>query len=186
MLLGRPERGWPRIWVGSRRVGVAQETVAACHEACLGQLVGHVAVALDGFPAGDLDVFEVDRVVFRYSRPAKGLWKFCKITDVEFAASLIDELRPRRLSLVGGFHRTCVIDSLLEHSPAEHVRRPHVGNDSPTLGLSRLQFEALLSAARDSENDNDFALVAVLGLLGLRIFEATGADITDLSELHGH
>ena len=32
----------------------------------------------------------------------------------------------------------------------------------------------------------DFALVAMLGLLGLRIFEATGADITDLSEEHGH
>jgi integrase/recombinase XerD len=26
----------------------------------------------------------------------------------------------------------------------------------------------------------------MLGLLGLRIFEATGADIEDLSEVHGH
>jgi integrase/recombinase XerD len=33
---------------------------------------------------------------------------------------------------------------------------------------------------------NDFALVAMLGLLGLRIFEATGADIGDLGEEHGH
>ena len=32
----------------------------------------------------------------------------------------------------------------------------------------------------------DFALVALLGLLGLRIFEATGANITDLGEEHGH
>src|SRR5215813_5995622 len=32
----------------------------------------------------------------------------------------------------------------------------------------------------------DFALVAMLGLLGLRIFEAIGADITDLGEEHGH
>ena len=31
-----------------------------------------------------------------------------------------------------------------------------------------------------------FALVAMLGLLGLRIFEATGADIADLGEEHGH
>ena len=30
------------------------------------------------------------------------------------------------------------------------------------------------------------APVALLGLLGLRIFEATGADITDLGEEHGH
>jgi integrase/recombinase XerD len=31
-----------------------------------------------------------------------------------------------------------------------------------------------------------FALVAMLGLLRLRIFEACGADIEDLSEEHGH
>jgi len=24
----------------------------------------------------------------------------------------------------GGFYRTCVIDGLLEHSPADHIRRP--------------------------------------------------------------
>ena len=30
------------------------------------------------------------------------------------------------------------------------------------------------------------ALVAMLGLLGLRIFEATSADIADLGEEHGH
>jgi integrase/recombinase XerD len=92
----------------------------------------------------------------------------------------------RRLSVLACFYRTCVIDAVLEHSPAEHVRRPHVSADSPTLGFSHLQFEALLSAARDSINPNDFALVAMLGLLGLRIFEATGADATDLSEVHGH
>jgi integrase/recombinase XerD len=79
-----------------------------------------------------------------------------------------------------------VIDGILEHSPADHVRRPNVPPESPTLGLSHLQFEALLSAARASANPNDFALVAMLGLLGLRIFEVTSADIDDLGEEHGH
>jgi integrase/recombinase XerD len=92
----------------------------------------------------------------------------------------------RRLSIVIGFFRTCVIDGVLEHSPADYVRRPHVPPESPTLGLTHLQFEAMLSAARDSANPNDFALVAMLGLLGLRIFEATGADIQQLGESHGH
>jgi site-specific recombinase XerD len=92
----------------------------------------------------------------------------------------------RRFSVVTGFYRTCVIDGLLEHSPAEHVRRPPVPPESPTLGFTHLQFEALLTAARESANPCDFALVAMLGLLGLRIFEATGADITDLGEEHGH
>jgi integrase len=49
-----------------------------------------------------------------------------------------------------------------------------------------LQFEALLTAARQSPNRYDFALVAMLGPLGLRIFEAVGADICDLGEEHGH
>jgi site-specific recombinase XerD len=92
----------------------------------------------------------------------------------------------RRFSVVAGFYRTCVIDGLLEHSPAEHVRRPSVPPESPTLGFAHLQFEALLAAARDSSNRCDFALVAMLGLLGLRIFEATGSDIADLGEEHGH
>src|SRR6266536_3333021 len=92
----------------------------------------------------------------------------------------------RRFSVTAGFYRTCVIDGLLEHSPAEHVRRPAVPAESPTLGFTRLQFEALLTAARESANRNDFALVAMLGLLGLRIFEASSADIGDLGEEHGH
>jgi integrase len=89
-------------------------------------------------------------------------------------------------SVAAGFYRTCVIDAVLEHSPAEHVRRPNAPPKSPTLGFTHLQFEALLTAARESANDHDFALVVMLGLLGLRIFEATGASIADLGEEHGH
>jgi integrase/recombinase XerD len=84
------------------------------------------------------------------------------------------------------FYRTCVIDAVLEHSPAEYVRRPRVPNESTVLGLSHLQFEAILAAARESANRFDFALVAMHGLLGLRISEASGADVEDLGEEHGH
>lgn len=44
----------------------------------------------------------------------------------------------------------------------------------------------MLAAAKHSSNRWDFALVTMLGLLGLRIFEATGTNIEDLGEEHGH
>jgi site-specific recombinase XerD len=92
----------------------------------------------------------------------------------------------RRFSVTAGFYRTCALDGILPHPPAEHVRRPSVPAESPTLGFTHLQFQALLTAARESANPYDFALVAMIGLLGLRIFEATSADIADLGEEHGH
>jgi hypothetical protein len=66
------------------------------------------------------------------------------------------------------------------HRPSTSAGRvTHPRADPPSA-------EALLTAARDSANPNDFALVCLLGLLGLRIFEACGANITDLGEEHGH
>lgn len=91
----------------------------------------------------------------------------------------------RRLSVVIDFYRLCAIDAFLPHSPADYVRRPLVPPESPALGLSHLQFEAMITL-RLSANINDFALVAMLCLLGLRIFEACGANIADLGEEHGH
>jgi len=92
----------------------------------------------------------------------------------------------RRLSVVIGCYQVCVIDQVLPHSPADYVRRPLAPPESPTLGLGHLQFEALITTARLSTKPNDFALIAMLGLLGLRIFEACGASISDLGEEHGH
>jgi hypothetical protein len=40
----------------------------------------------------------------------------------------------RRFPVTAGFYRTCVLDGVLQHSPAEHVRRPVVSPESPTLG----------------------------------------------------
>ncbi|MEV4352673.1 tyrosine-type recombinase/integrase [Actinoplanes sp. NPDC049596] len=114
-------------------------------------------------------------------------------TDIERYVRWLQDVRlyqpstvSRRLSVVIGFYRVCVIDEILAHSPADYVRRPLVPPESPTLGLSHLQFEAMITAARLSANSNDFALVAMLGLLGLRIFEACGANIADIGEEHGH
>ena len=48
----------------------------------------------------------------------------------------------RRFSVTAGFYRTCVIDGIMEHSPAKHVRRPAVPAESPTLGFTHLQFRS--------------------------------------------
>jgi integrase/recombinase XerD len=114
-------------------------------------------------------------------------------TDLERYVRWMQETRrfkpstvSRPVSVMAGFYRTCLIDGLLDLPPAEHLRRPRVPPESPTLGLTHLQFEALLTAARGSAQCCDFALVTFLGLLGLRIFEACWLDITDLQEEHGH
>ena len=43
----------------------------------------------------------------------------------------------------------------------------------------QLQFDVLLTAGRDLADHHDFALAAVLGRLGLGVFEACGADVAD-------
>ncbi len=66
----------------------------------------------------------------------------------------------RRFSVTAGFYRSSVIDGVMQPSPVEHVRRPGVPAESPTLGFTHLQFEALLTASRESPNPSDFVLLA--------------------------
>lgn len=72
----------------------ARERVGAYHEEQLSRLVEHVASAIDDYRAGELDAFEVDEVMFQYSRAAKELWKFCNLTPVEIAARVIADDPP--------------------------------------------------------------------------------------------
>jgi len=72
----------------------AREAVARYHEAMLGVLLKHVADAIDLYRDGELDAFQVDRVMFQYSRAAKELWKFCNMGHVEFTASHVHDDPP--------------------------------------------------------------------------------------------
>jgi hypothetical protein len=72
----------------------AREVVAAYHEAQLTELLRRVGETVDGFRAGELDAFDVDRSIFQYSRAAKELWKFCNLGDVVFTARLISDEAP--------------------------------------------------------------------------------------------
>ena len=73
----------------------ARSVVADYHHAQLGELVAHVGEAVDRQRAGELDAFDVDHVLFQYSRAAKELWKFCNSLEVEVAAAMIRDQPPR-------------------------------------------------------------------------------------------
>jgi hypothetical protein len=63
--------------------------VADYHHAQLEELVARVGEAVDRYRAGELDPFDVDQVLFQYSRAANELWKFCNSLQVEVAEALI-------------------------------------------------------------------------------------------------
>ena len=128
--------------------------------------------------------------------PARG--RYCTIrlfdvrrSDIEcFARDLEARGRARatvtrRLSTIAGFYRYAVEEELLDHSPAVHVRRPRVDYESHATGLDRNEVGALLVAAGLGPAA-EHALISLLALNGLRVSEATGADIAALGVERGH
>jgi integrase/recombinase XerD len=91
----------------------------------------------------------------------------------------------RRLCTIAGFYRYAVEEELLEHSPAAHVRRPRVDYESRAVALDRNELGALLVAA-GLGLPLEHALISLLALNGLRVSEATGADIEHFGLERGH
>ena len=91
----------------------------------------------------------------------------------------------RRLSTIAGFYKYAVEEELLDHSPAAHVRRPRVDYESHAVGLDRNELGALLVAAGLGP-PTGHALISLLALNGLRVSEATSADIEHLGLERGH
>ena len=91
----------------------------------------------------------------------------------------------RRLCTVAGFYRYAVEEELLDHSPAVHVRRPRLDYESHATGLDRNELGALLVAAGLGQ-PAEHALISLLALNGLRVSEATCANIEALSVERGH
>jgi len=91
----------------------------------------------------------------------------------------------RRLSTMTSFYRYCVEEELIVRSPALNVRRPKLRQESTMSGLDRNELGAFLIDAGLS-GGRDHALACLLGLNGLRVSEALGADITDMGMERGH
>lgn len=72
----------------------AREAVLRYNESMLGVLLRHVADTIDLYRDAELNAFQVDRVMFKYSRAAKELWKFCNMGHVGFTASHVHDDPP--------------------------------------------------------------------------------------------
>jgi integrase/recombinase XerD len=134
-----------------------------------------------------------------YARDLRSWWEWCDRAGIE----VLDARRPhldlyargleaeglapatvaRRLAVLSGFYCYAVQEGVLGRSPAAHVKRPQVGDESPRLGLDREEARALLDAATEPL---DAALVSLLLLNGLRVSEAISARVEDLDEVRHH
>ena len=158
---------------------------------------GAERLALAGFLAGyrglTREAYTLDLRQFTAWCRARSLPLFAvRRADIErFARDLEARGRARaavtrRLCTIAVFYKYAVEEELLEHSPAAHVRRPRLDYESHAVGLDRNELGALLVAA-GLGSPAEHALISLLALNGLRVSEATGADIEHLGLAHrGH
>lgn len=93
-----------------------------------------------------------------------------------------------RLAAIAGFYKFAEIDEYITRSPATYVRRPKMWREeSKTVALNSVELMKLMDAAAASDRATDAALVALLGMMGLRVSEATNVRIEDFAETkRGH
>jgi len=85
----------------------------------------------------------------------------------------------RRLSTIAGFYKYAVEEELLAASPAAHLRRPRVDYESHAVALDATSSVPCWwppGSGRQAKRQG----VSLLALNGLRVSEATGADIEQL------
>lgn len=88
----------------------------------------------------------------------------------------------RRIGTIGGYYETAVLDDVLEHSPAHHLKLPKIHDDpAKRTWLNRWELGALMRAAQESKGPSDWALVTLLGTLGMRVSAACAVQLEDLS-----
>ena len=102
------------------------------------------------------------------------------------AQGLKDRSVGRRLSAVSSWYQYLTHDGVLAASPTQHVRRPKVGDEGTTPGLTRDELRRLLAAARAHGSLRSVALVSLLAHTGLRIGEALSRDVEHLAHDRGH
>lgn len=115
------------------------------------------------------------------TRPHLELWA----RHLEEERHLMPATVCRRLGTITGYYRYAYLDGTIPRSPAEYIRRPKIADESTRLGLDRMELGAVLATARAS-SPVDYALLVLMGLLGLRVSEACAVQIEDLGHERGH
>lgn len=88
----------------------------------------------------------------------------------------------RRIGTVSGYYETAVLDEVLEHSPAHHLKLPTIHEDpARRTWMTRWELGAVLRAAQDSEHSADWAVITLLGTLGMRVSAACAVQLDDLT-----
>lgn len=86
----------------------------------------------------------------------------------------------RRIGTVSGFYDLAVVDGVIEHSPAHHLKLPKIWEDpARRTWLTRFELGAVLRAAKAS-TPSDWALIALMANLGLRVSATCAIRIEDL------
>jgi site-specific recombinase XerD len=147
---------------------------------------------LAGYRSSTRDAYALDLRQFVAWCAGKQLALFSvRRADIESYARTLEERGraratvARRLCTVAGFYRYAEEQGLLAVSPAVHLRRPRLDYESHAVGLDRNEVGALLVAAGLGPAV-EHALISLLALNGLRVSEATGANIEALGLERGH
>ena len=106
---------------------------------------------------------------------------------LEMYANELDEVRhlkrstvAHKMSVICGYYKWCALEGVLERDPVANVRRPKVEYITTRQYMDRMELARFLQYA-SMGSPRDHALCNLLALNGLRISEALGADVDDLS-----
>jgi len=108
--------------------------------------------------------------------------------QIEFFARHLEEDRGngvaavrRRLGTLKGFFKIAEADERINRTPMTFVRLPKViWDENAAMGLDRQELGLLIRVAR-GKSPTDGALIILMGMLGLRVSEATNVQIEDFS-----
>ncbi|MGA8114193.1 MAG: tyrosine-type recombinase/integrase [Actinocatenispora sp.] len=91
----------------------------------------------------------------------------------------------RRLAALSGYYSYGVDEDIVARNPVQRVRRPKVGENIQSTGLSADEAGTLLAAAHRHSLRTEVVITLLL-FCGLRVSELCGAGVTDLTYERGH